>query len=59
MSGALAVDLGYNPFRSGASIEARKTTAVESPPLVFLLGERPPEDRPHGAVSFAAQLLPC
>jgi hypothetical protein len=60
MSGTLAVDLGYNPFRSGASIEkARKTAAVESPPLVFLLGERPPEDRPHGAVSFAAQLLPC
>ena len=36
MAGALAVDLGYNPFRSGASIEkARKTTAVESPLFFF------------------------
>ena len=36
MSGKLAVDLGYNPFRSGASIEkARKTTAVESPLFFF------------------------
>ena len=36
MSGALAVDLGYNPFRSGASIEkARKTTAVRVSPLFF------------------------
>lgn len=59
MSGKLAVDLGYNPFRSGASIEkAGKTTALESPPLLFLPGEGPSEDRPHGAVSFAAQLLP-
>ena len=59
MSGKLAVDLGFNPFSLGRlDRKGWKDSALESPPLLFLLGERPPEDRPHGAVSFAAQLLP-